>query len=110
MKNFVAPGYTVPLIATAAIKSGDGILSGALFGVAHGDAAVGEKAELATTGVFDLPKTAGQAWTQHAKVYWNNTAKACTTTASGNTLIGVAYDAATAGLTTGRVRLNGAVA
>ena len=62
------------------------------------------------TGVYDLPKTASQAWTVGAKVYWDNTAKACTTTVGSNTLIGIAVLAVGggAGETTGRVRLNGA--
>ena len=44
-----------------------------------------------------------------AKVYWDNTAKVCTTTVGTNTLIGVAVKAVggTAGETTGTVRLNG---
>ena len=42
------------------------------------------------------------------KVYWDNTAKEVTKTATANTLIGAAIDAVGggAGETTGRVRLN----
>ena len=39
MKNFVQPGSTITLTAPYAVASGDGLLVGAIFGVAAGDAA-----------------------------------------------------------------------
>ncbi len=59
-------------------------------------------------GVFDLPKATGAAWTQGVRIYWDDTAKNCTTTPSTNKLIGVAMAAALSGDTIGRVRLSGA--
>jgi predicted RecA/RadA family phage recombinase len=109
MKNYVQPGATLTLTAPYAVTSGDGLLVGAIFGVATGDAASGATVEAALTGVFDLTKIGSQAWTVGAKVYWDDTNKRCTTVATDNTLIGVAVDAVAggAGDTIGRVRLNG---
>lgn len=108
MKNYVARGDAITITAGADIASGDGVLVGSLFGVAAGDIANGAEGVINLTGVYDLPKTASQAWTVGALIYWTGTA--CTNVASTNKLIGVAVEAVggTAGETIGRVRLNGA--
>jgi len=93
MKNYVQPGNTITLAAPYAVASGDGLLVGAIFGVASGAAALGEPVEAALVGVFDLTKVGSQAWAAGAKVYWDNTNKRCTTVATDNTLIGVATEA-----------------
>jgi predicted RecA/RadA family phage recombinase len=109
MKNYVQPGNTITLTAPYAVASGDGLLVGSVFGVAAGDAANAETVEAALIGVFDLKKVASQAWSAGDKVYWDNTNKVATKTASGNTVIGVATEAVGGGAsdTIGRVRLNG---
>jgi predicted RecA/RadA family phage recombinase len=105
MKNFIQPGDTLTLLAPRTLATaGLGILVGALFAVAVNPAASGAAVESLTEGVFDLPKAAG-AITQGAKVYWDNTAFNVTTTSSGNTLIGVATQAAASGDATARIRL-----
>ncbi len=109
MKNWIQPGDTVTVVAPVAVNSGDGLLVGALFGVAISTAAINTNMEMITTGVVDLPK-ANLAITQGAKVFWDNTAKNVTTTVGTNTLIGCAIVAAAIGDNTTRVRLNGAVA
>lgn len=108
MKNFVQPGETITLTAPAGgVVSGGGYLIGGLFVVAVADVAVGLPFEGKATGVFDLPKTAAQAWAEGDYVYWDPaTAKADNTGALGN-LIGVAAAAAANPTATGRVRLNG---
>ncbi len=108
MKNFIQPGNTVTLTAPYAVAPGDGLLVGAIFGVASTASANGEAVEAVLAGVFDLKKTASQAWSVGDKVYWDNTAKETTKTATSNTLIGVAVDAVGngAGETIGRVRLS----
>lgn len=110
MKNYVQPGNTITLTAPYAVASGDGLLVGAIFGVATGSAAIGESVEAALTGVYDLKKVASQAWAAGDKVYWDNTAREATKTTTSNTLIGVAVVAVAGGAadTIGRVRLNGA--
>lgn len=109
MDNFIQPGRVVTVAAPYDVVSGAGLLVGSLFGVAAYDALSTVNVEAVTEGVFNLKKAGSQAWTVGAKVYWDDTAKACTTTASGNTLIGVATSAvgSGAGETTGSVRLNG---
>lgn len=112
MKNFKAAGDMFPFTASGAdVASGEGVLQGSLFGVAAGAVADGESGVMKTTGVFELPKVGSQAWTVGAKVYWTSGGNA-TTTASGNTYIGVAYAAvgSGAGETLGQVRLNGTAA
>ncbi|MBF0108756.1 MAG: DUF2190 family protein [Magnetococcales bacterium] len=109
MRNWIQPGDTITVVAPAAVNGGDGLMVGALFGVAVSTAVIGTNVEMATTGVVDLPKASG-AITQGAKLYWDNTAKNVTTTVGTNTLIGCAIVVAAVGDTTARVRLNGVVA
>jgi predicted RecA/RadA family phage recombinase len=110
MKNYVQPGNTITLTAPYAVTSGDGLLVGAIFGVAAGTAILGDPVETAVEGVYDLKKVASQAWAAGDKIYWDNTAKQTTKTLTSNTLIGVATEAVAGGATDliGRVRLNGA--
>jgi len=108
MKNYVQPGHTIPLPAPYGVTSGDGLLVGAIFGIATASAGTAEPVEATLVGVFDLKKAASQAWAIGDKIYWDNTAKETTKTATANTLIGAAIEAVGngAGETIGRVRLN----
>lgn len=108
MRNFVQPGDVLDLTAPAALTAGQGVLIGALFGVAAETAASGATFELHVKGVYDLPKVGSQAWTVGALVYWDAANARCTTTAAGNTLIGhcVLAVGSGAGETIGRVRLS----
>ncbi len=111
MKNFVQPGTVVTAIAAPAsgIKSGDGVLVGALFGIAAIDApAAGGEIEIAVVGVFDLP--AAGPIVVGAPVAWDAAAKRVTATLTANALIGVALLAIGAGAGTARIRLNGTAA
>lgn len=110
MVNYKSPGEVVSLTAPYAVASGAGALVGALFGVATGTYANGAAGEFATAGVFELAKVSAQAWTQGALIYWDNTAKNCTTTSTSNTRIGCALVAAANPSSTGIVRLNGQAA
>jgi predicted RecA/RadA family phage recombinase len=109
MKNYIQPGHTITLTAPAAVTSGAGMLVGAIFGIAAHDAASGEPVEALTVGVIDINKVGTQAWAVGDKVYWDNTNKRATKTATDNTLIGAALGAVGSGAdeTTGRIRLNG---
>lgn len=110
MKTYVQPGRTITLAAPYAVASGDGLLVGAIFGVATASAALGEPVEACLVGVFDLKKTASQAWNVGDKVYWDNANKEVTKTVGSNVAVGAAIEAvgSGAGETIGRVRLNGA--
>lgn len=59
MKNYIQRGDTITVPAPAALKSGDGVQIGKLFGIAFTDAASGEDVALAVSGVYALPKSAG---------------------------------------------------
>lgn len=106
MKNFVQPGRAITLIAPYALLSGQGLLVGSIFGVASNDAAISTEVETRLEGVYSLTKATGAAWTVGALIYWDNTARNCTTTAATNKLIGVATVAAAAGDAVGTLRLN----
>lgn len=108
MKNYIQPGETITVTAPYALTSGAGCLVGSLFGFATNDAASGAAAEIVTEGVFDGAKNSAEAWTVGALVYWDNTNKVLTTTATGNKLVGVAVAAAVNPSSVGRVRLNSA--
>lgn len=108
MRNYVQPGETMTLAAPYQVAGGAGLLVGSIFAVATGDAANGAAVEGRIVGVYDLAKVSAQAWTVGALIYWDDSAKNCTTTSSGNKLIGVAAAAAANPSATGRVRLNGA--
>jgi predicted RecA/RadA family phage recombinase len=107
MKNWIQEGEVLPLTAPEVLASGQGFLVGAMFAVAQHSAASGATVEGQLTGVVTLPKVSAQAWTLGAAVFWDNTAKNVTTTASGNTRIGVAALPAVNPSASGVVRLNG---
>ena len=103
MKNFVQGGDTVAVTAPANVSSGGFVRVGALTGVACADALSGAEVLIQIGGVFDLPKTAAQAWTQGQLLYWSGTA--VTNVATG-AIIGAATRAELAAATVGRVRMN----
>lgn len=106
MKNYVQPGETITVVATAPMTAGLGYLFGAMFGIATTSGQIGDQVELQTEGVFDVNKVSAQAWTVGARIYWDNAAGNFTTTVGSNTLVGVAVLAAQNPSSTGRVRLN----
>ncbi|MPT48259.1 MAG: DUF2190 family protein [Sphingobium sp.] len=106
MRNYKQDGAVITLTAPYGVASGGVVKVGSIIAVATGNVAEAAEGEFCTAGVFDLTKANG-AVTQGARVYWNDTDKVVTTTASGNTLIGVAILPAAAGDATVRVRLNG---
>lgn len=105
MKNYIQDGDTLTLPAPYALTAGQAALIGSLFGVAHADAALGADCEFALEGVFEVTCLSSDTAAVGAKLYWDSTNKRLTTTASGNTLVGVAVAAKAAGATTARVRL-----
>ena len=106
-RNYIQPGKILTLTAPYDRASGEAALIGTIHGVALGTVASGAQADFAVDGVFELEKTSAQAWTEGALIYWDNTNKVCTTTASGNKVLGVAIAAAANPSSTGTVRLNG---
>jgi predicted RecA/RadA family phage recombinase len=108
MKNYVQDGNVLTLTAPYDVASGAAFKVGSILAVATSAALSTASVEAAVAGVYDLAKASAEAWTVGAKVYWDDAAKVCTTTSSGNTLIGVAVAVAANPSSTGRVRLNAA--
>lgn len=105
MKNFVQCGDMVTVVSpTGGVISGHPVLIGSLFGVAATTAPEGSDVEIATEGVFELPKST--AFDQGDKVYFDPTTKAIGAAATGRPWIGVAVEAVTSGPGNVRVRLN----
>jgi predicted RecA/RadA family phage recombinase len=89
------------------VTSGQGVLVGNLFGVAAKTATEGESVEIATVGVYELPKLASAVIAAGARVAWDDTAKQVVLPGAGKAPIGIAIEAAGNGAATVRVRLNG---
>lgn len=105
--NYVQVGDTLTIPAPADVLSGGVVIAGAIVGIAQGNALSGALVDVAVTDVWEVPKVGANAFTLGASVYWDATAKLATTTASGNTRIGVAVAAAGAGVAAVKVRLSG---
>jgi hypothetical protein len=109
-KNFIAEADNRGVPAPFTVTTGQGVLVGALFGVVAVDALSSASAEVAVNGVFDITKEAPLVIAVGARVFWDNTNKRVTTTATGNVAIGHAVVAAASAETTARVRLSGSTA
>ena len=107
MRNFIQPGNSLAIAVPYAsgVTAGQGVLVGALFGVAAVDGAQNAVIEAATQGVFDLTKEPALAITAGARVFWDNTNRRITTTATGNFQVGLCTAAALAADATVRVML-----
>lgn len=106
MKNYIQRGENVTVPAPAAVTSGEGVLVGALFGIANGDAASGANVVLSTAGVFTLPKATTDVVAVGAALYWDAAEGEVTVTATDNTYIGYAVAAAGNPSSTVAVRLS----
>ena len=108
MQNYIQKGDIITVPAPAGgIASGEGAIIGNIFGIAAYSAAVGEPVELATTGVYQLPKATAAVLTVGACVAWDNTAKNINVPGAGRFPVGVATEAAGNGITSVTVRLDG---
>lgn len=109
MRNFVQHGNTLFFVAPYPVASGGLFQVGAIVAVAVNAAAQGGEVEGMLRGVFVLPKVPGQAWAVGDRVFWSNTARVLTMTATDNQLVGAVVEAATSSATTGTVFLDGAI-
>lgn len=108
MQNFIKPGDIVTYTAPAGgVVSGLAYLIGGLLVVATNTVAATLQFEGAATGVCNLVKVAGVAWTEGMVLYWDNTAKNVTTVSTANFRIGAAAAAQLSADVIGAVRLNG---
>ena len=109
MRNYVQKGENITVTAAAAATSGEGVLIGNLFGIAAGDAAIGEALDLVTVGVFTMPKVSTDVLAVGDMVYWDaaNSLVTADDASGANELIGLAVTAAGNPSGTVNVRLNG---
>lgn len=106
-KNYVKDGNVMTCVAPAGgVVSGTPYLIGAIIVVAMTSAAAGANFEGALYGVYKFTKVTADTPTAYAKAYLKSDGTV-TTTASGNTLIGVFTKAYGNGDTIAEVRLNG---
>jgi predicted RecA/RadA family phage recombinase len=109
MRNYVQPGENITITATAAATSGEGVLIGNLFGIAAGNAEIGDSLDLVTVGVFDMPKVSTDVLAVGDLVYWDaaNLLVTADDASGANELIGLAVTAAGNPSGTVNVRLHG---
>lgn len=104
--NFVQEGKTLNYTPSGAdVASGDFVLIGVIGGVAKTDIADGKTGAVHISGVYSVAKASG-AVTQGALLYWDSTNSVLTTTATSNTLVGVAAEAAASGDANVKILLN----
>ena len=108
MKNFVQRGDTLTIPAPAAVLSGGVVIAGSIAGVANGHADIGESVDVDVVCVFELPKVSALAIAVGDIIYWDATAGLANKTATANTKLGVAIEAAANPSATVKVRLSGA--
>lgn len=107
MRNYVQPGYKTNYAHSAAVVSGQAVLVGTELLVATGAFAANEEGVYLRAGVVTLPKVAAQAQSKGVLIYWDDTNKNLTTTATNNTLAGIVDVAALAADTEVAILLNG---
>lgn len=109
MKTKISSGHVLDITApSGGTTSGVGVLLGTIFGIAVTSNVAGDTCALDCSGVFDHTAAgagSGQAWAVGDAVYWDNTAKVLTKTATDNTKVGHAVAAKTTTATTGRFRI-----
>lgn len=109
MRNFVQPADVVTVIAPYPVTSGQGVLVGAIFGIAATDAAMGAPVEVKRQGVFDITALGTDVAAAGTKVYWDNGNRRLTTTVGANLLVGATTAAKSGVENTARTLLDGVI-
>jgi predicted RecA/RadA family phage recombinase len=106
-RTFIQEGKTLDFVApSGGVVSGTALLFGVILAVPMTSAAQGASFAGSIEGVHELPATTSQAWASPGLVvYWDDTNKRLTTTASGNTKVGITAAAKDAAAAVGRVKL-----
>jgi predicted RecA/RadA family phage recombinase len=111
--NYVQPGKRMRITAGADLVSGQVVRVGALLCVALEAIANGAQGEVATEGVFTVPKVSGAVIAQGERLVWDASAAAfddsAATPASGDVSgeSAVAFEAAGNGVTSLQVKFTG---
>jgi predicted RecA/RadA family phage recombinase len=113
MKNYVQSAMSFDFVApVGGVVSGTPVLLGSLLVIPVGDAAVGEKFAGMLEGIYTLAAATADTPAQGTLAYWDDTAKEVTTDddTGNNPLCGWFVEAKSAGVTSAKVKLTGAVA
>lgn len=106
--TFKQPGDVLEFTApSGGVTAGVPVLIGSVLVIPTTTAAQGVLFRGKRTGVHTVPKATGAAWTEGAILYWDNTAKNFTTTATSNFRVGFAAAAAASGDDHGDACLDG---
>lgn len=109
MRTFYQPGNALDLTApSGGVTGGVPVIIGALLVVAGTTAAEGEKFAGYLEGVYEVDAAthaSNQAWAQGQLLYWDNTAKKFTVTATDNSKRGVAAEPKASTAARGKVKL-----
>lgn len=107
MNIFVQEGRALDYIAPAGgVVSGMALLLGTVLVIPGTSAAEGQPFAGSIEGVFTLPCATGTAWaTPNLPLYWDDANKRVTTTANGNTKIGMTAAPKLAADAAGNVKL-----
>ena len=107
--NYLHPGNALTLVAAATITSGSVVVVGDCVGIAANDGASGDEVTVHVEGVFEVPKTAGTAWSLGDSLDFDVSAsafhKGLTEAAGDVSNCAVAAASAAAGATTAAVKL-----
>ena len=111
MKNFVQEGHALDYVAPAGgVVAGVALLIGTVLVIPATTAAEGAIFSGWIEGVYNLPCATGTAWDNpNTPLYWDSANKRVTTTATGNTKIGMTAEAKVASSARGNVKLIPAV-
>ena len=106
MKNFVQEGHALDYVAPAGgVVSGEPLLIGTVLVIPAITAPEGAPFSGWIEGVYTLPCATGTVWDLNVALYWDATNKRVTTTATGNTKIGMTAEAKTGTPARGAVKL-----
>lgn len=105
-KNYIQEGDVMDHIAAANLVSGQMILVGKRVGVVVADISTGQTGAVAMEGVFSAPKLSTDVVAQGDLLYWDDTNKRLTITATANTLAGYAFAAAGNGVAAVNININ----
>lgn len=106
-KAKIQDGRIIAIAAPYDRASGEFAFLTAIGGVCQTTVLSGATVQIERYGVHTLAKATGETWAVGAQLYWDNTNKRFTTTASGNTAWGRAAAVQASGDTAGAVLLSG---
>lgn len=103
--NFVKPGNTLTVALPYNRDSGQAFKVGNIFGVASVDGTTGDVIEAHVEGVFDITTLTTDTPSAGTIMYWDDSNRRLTTTASTHLAVGYAVAAKASGAANTRIKL-----